>query len=56
MRRAVGLQPNSIARKPRALPWAGMRQAMGLIALDSTVDRAYPPAQRGRLKVGGTAD
>jgi DNA-binding beta-propeller fold protein YncE len=30
MTQAVGLQKNKTARKPRALPWAGMNQAFGL--------------------------
>jgi len=30
MTQAVGLQENKTARKPRALPWAGMNQAFGL--------------------------
>jgi hypothetical protein len=34
MRQAVGLQEDTTARKPRALPWAGMNQAFGLRARD----------------------
>ena len=32
LKQADGLQPNPIAREPRALPWAGMSQAVGLKA------------------------
>ncbi len=35
MRQAVGLQLNLIARGPKALPWAGMKQAVGLKTPDS---------------------
>jgi hypothetical protein len=35
MTQADGLQKNETARKPRALPWAGMNQAFGLRAPDT---------------------
>ena len=35
MSQADGLQKNEPARKPRALPWAGMNQAFGLRATDT---------------------
>src|SRR5689334_12447840 len=30
MKQAVGLQTNQMTLRPRALPWAGMKQAFGL--------------------------
>jgi len=35
MTQADGLQKNKPARKPRALPWAGMNEAFGLRATDT---------------------
>ena len=37
MKQADGLQTNPIAREPRALPWAGMSQAVGLNAAASMI-------------------
>jgi len=50
MRQAVGLQPNQIAREPRALPWAGMNQALGLkpaYSLDADSGASLNPVQAG---------
>ena len=41
MSQADGLQKNEPARKPRALPWAGMNQASGLRATDTISSRQY---------------
>jgi hypothetical protein len=45
MRPAFGLRPNHIPHVPRALPWAGMNQALGLKAVASKA--GYKPTLRG---------
>ena len=55
MRQAVGLQQNKTARKPRALPWAGINQAFGLRATDRISGRRPiepAPARDSRRRLG----